>query len=281
MNYLPRATFILGLIILTFSIDVHGAMSLSGSGGIDFNGTGTITHMQFPFTVNDVYGSSCVPSPNTNPIIRCNQPLDTSLLGNDIVRAEHLRLQISSNTGFFLMRFGCSTCGTPMVLFLDQLVFLSGGIAKLSDAQAAALQAIIDQHGAGAVHIGVSISGGPLNIFSSVRAVHTDIKPGNSPNTLNLRSRGVIPIALLTTPNFDATLIDVDSLRFGATGHEVAAVRAVQDDVDGDGDIDLLVFFRSQDTDIDCDTLFTYISGKTLAGAPIAGTDSVAVVACH
>lgn len=281
MKYLLRTTFLVALIVLTGAFEAYGAMSLSGSGGIDFNGTGTITHMQVPFIVNEVYNVNCVDSPNTNPIIRCKDPLDTSLLGNDIVRAEHFRLHVSINTGFFSIRFGCSTCGTSVFPHLDELIFLGGGVAKLSDARTAELQALIDQHGASAIHMSVSISSGSLDIFSSVRAVDMDIKPGNSPNALNLRSRGVIPIALLSTPGFDATTIDVASLRFGSTGTEVAAVRGVFEDVDDDGDIDLLVFFRGQDTGIDCDTLFTYISGATLTGESIAGTDSVAVVACH
>ena len=77
------------------------------------------------------------------------------------------------------------------------------------------------------------------------------------------------------------TSIDIASLRFGVTGEEAAALRAVLDDVDGDGDTDLLVFFRVRETAIDCETLFTYISGVTLTGVSIAATDSVTMVGCH
>jgi len=285
MKYFLRTTFLVALIALTGTFEVYGVMSLSGSGGIDFNGTGTITHMQVPFIVNEVYNVNCIPSPNTNPIIVCREPLDTTLLGNDIVRADQLRVQASLGTTFFSLTFGCSACGTSVVVFVFDMIPISGGsfntVLRLPNDKAAALQALIDQFGAGSIHIKISLSGGPLTLFSSVRAVDMDIKPGSSPNTMNLRSRGVTPIALLTTPDFDATTIDIASLRFGATGTEVAAMRGVFEDVDGDGDIDLLVFFRGQDTGIDCDTLFTYISGSTLTGDSIAGTDSVAIVACH
>jgi len=193
-------------------------------------------------------------------------------------------VQVSPNA-FFSLRFGCSACSTSVFVPIFEMIVVPGGpfnpVLRLPDDKAAALQSLIDQHGAGSIHISVSLSSGLVFLFSSVRAVDMDIKPGNSPNTMNLRSRGVIPIALLSTPGFDATTIDVDSLRFGATGTEVAAVRGVFEDVDDDGDIDLLVFFRGQDTGIDCETLFTYISGSTLTGESIAGTDSVAVVACH
>ena len=46
---------------------------------------------------------------------------------------------------------------------------------------------------------------------------------------------------------------------------------------DDDGDNDLLVFFRNTDTDIDCETLFAYIS-VTVTGMSIAGTDAIATV---
>jgi hypothetical protein len=162
----------------------------------------------------------------------------------------------------------------------DDLVPVSGGW-RLSDQANHALQALIDQHGAGSIYMSVLLQGGSVDIFSSVQVVVMDIKPGDGPNTLNPRSNGVIPVAILTTEQFDATSIDVPSLRFGATGEEASAVRAIFDDVDGDGDPDLLVFFRSRDTGIDCKTLFTYISGKTSTGADIAGTDSVNVVGCR
>ncbi len=38
---------------------------------------------------------------------------------------------------------------------------------------------------------------------------------------------------------------------------------------------------RSQDTTVDCETLFSYIRGMTMTGVSIAGTDSVAMVVCH
>lgn len=91
----------------------------------------------------------------------------------------------------------------------------------------------------------------------------------------------MIVIAILTTPRFDASSVDITSLRFGVTGQEAIPHHVAVDDVDFDGDLDLLVFFRSQATDINCGTLFTYISGKTLTGHAIAGTDSVAVVGCR
>ncbi len=127
----------------------------------------------------------------------------------------------------------------------------------------------------------IAIQGGSVTVTSSVQVVGMDIKPDDVRNTLNPRSHGVVPVAILTTGQFDATLLDVTSLRFGATGEDAGAVRAAFDDVDDDGDTDLVVFFYSSDTGIDCETQFTYLSGATLIGVDIAGIDSVNIAGCH
>jgi hypothetical protein len=271
-----------GIGLLVFIVAVapsHAAISFSrGFGGIDFEGTGTITHMQQPPLFEEYGVTNCTPHFDFDFTRRCNQAVDTTLLGNDIVRAEHVRITSFSGPGFSV-RFGCSTCGVPVTVGFFDTIQSSGG--RLSAAKEAELQSMLDLFGAKVVRIAVSLSGTDVSISSSVRAVGLDLKPGGAENSFNPRSRGMIGIAILTTPTFDASLIDETSLRFGVTGHEATAHHAVLEDVDNDGDMDLLVFFRSQTTNIDCDTLFTYLSGETSTGQAIAGTDSVAIVGCR
>jgi hypothetical protein len=51
--------------------------------------------------------------------------------------------------------------------------------------------------------------------------VTLDIKPGTLVNSINTKSRGKIPVAVLSTATFDAsTRIDPASLTFGRTGNE-------------------------------------------------------------
>jgi hypothetical protein len=283
MKYLLRLAFCIAVVVSACVVDAYGAIHLSGDGGISFDGTGQFIVQHFP-TVLQRFNTDCTPSTIPGFIVICAEPLDMSLLGNDIVRAEHVRIGISLHDlriGMFLT-FGCPTCATSVsVEGENDLVSLGSGVWRLSDAKAQALQAHIDQHGAMSIFMSIGLNGGSVDVFSSVQAVALNIKPGDGANTLNPRSRGLVRVAILTTEEFDATSIDLASLRFGATGAEAAPLRAVLQDVDHDGDTDLLVFFPSRDTGIDCETLFTYISGVTTTGVSIAGTDSVAMVGCH
>jgi hypothetical protein len=52
-----------------------------------------------------------------------------------------------------------------------------------------------------------------------------DVRPGDQP-VVNPRSRGMLPVAVLSQPGFDPVAdVDVDSLRFGVTGEEDSVVR--------------------------------------------------------
>ena len=42
--------------------------------------------------------------------------------------------------------------------------------------------------------------------------VTVDIKPGTFPNSINLGSNGVVPVAILSTDTFDATTVDPRSV---------------------------------------------------------------------
>ncbi len=73
------------------------------------------------------------------------------------------------------------------------------------------------------------------------KQVSIDIKPGSFPNSINPESKGVIPVAILTTDAFDATAVDSTTVLFAATGNEAAPVQFVLEDVDGDGNTDMIL----------------------------------------
>jgi len=101
-----------------------------------------------------------------------------------------------------------------------------------------------------------------------------DIKPGNDNNNINPRSNGVIPVAILTDETFDATSIDVSSLRFGPGEAETAHNGHIED-VDDDGDDDLMLHFRTRDTGVSNSDISLCMTGLTESGIPIAGCDGI------
>ena len=121
-----------------------------------------------------------------------------------------------------------------------------------------------------------ALAGGP----GCVVPVAIDIKPGSFPNSINPRSKGVIPVAILTTDTFDATTVDPNTVRFGATGTEAAPVHSALEDVDGDGDIDLILQFNTQNTGIVCGETSASLTGQTFGGQVIQGSDSIRTVPC-
>jgi hypothetical protein len=108
--------------------------------------------------------------------------------------------------------------------------------------------------------------------------VSIDIKPRSEPNAVNVRSRGVIPVAILTTEDFDALTVDADSVVFGPAEAKKRHKQAHVEDVEGDGDLDLLLHFRTQETGIALGDTEACLAGQTYDGVPIEGCDSVRTV---
>lgn len=94
-------------------------------------------------------------------------------------------------------------------------------------------------------------------------------------------SRGVIPVALLTTPAFSAAAAQLSTLRFGAHGTEASPVHNQLDDVDGDGDQDLLLHFRTEQTKIGCGATTALLTGKAVDGRTLRGADAITTVGCR
>ena len=108
----------------------------------------------------------------------------------------------------------------------------------------------------------------------SIINVKIDIKPGSDPNSINLGSKGVVPVAVLTTDGFNASEVDAESVKFAGTEPE----RWTSEDVDEDGDLDLLFHFKTQELDLTTDSTEATLTGKTLGEIDIEGTDTVRIV---
>ncbi len=105
----------------------------------------------------------------------------------------------------------------------------------------------LERPGQDAVENVMQVSGG-----GKVKVLGGTCKPGKKPN------RGVIPVHLLSTADFDATAVDHTSVRFGEatethTKKDGTPKRHVAD-VNGDGLKDLVLHFRANEVGLECPT---------------------------
>ena len=141
-------------------------------------------------------------------------------------------------------------------------------------------------------------------VTAQVVPVYVDIKPGSCPNPLNLKSKGVLPVAVLGTEDFDVTMIDPLTILLSREGVEegVAPIRSDYEDVatpfegelcnchdlNGDGYPDLTLKFETQvlvETlglgEVAGETIPLTLTGnlrETANGTPIEGEDCVLVL---
>jgi hypothetical protein len=139
-----------------------------------------------------------------------------------------------------------------------------------------------------------------LRVFAPVVEVAVDIKPGSCPNPLNAASRGVLPVAILGTEEFNVSAIDPTSVQLQGVG----AVRSSFEDVSApagggeecpcgeegpDGHMDLTLKFKVQqlvqalaitvDDLVKDDVLMLNVTGVLTDETGIEGADCVIVVA--
>jgi hypothetical protein len=111
--------------------------------------------------------------------------------------------------------------------------------------------------------------------------VGIDIKPDEAVNEVNPRSQGKLKVALLSADTFDATQVDLETIRFGATGAEAPRLRSWVEDVNGDGRLDTVLAFEVQDTQLTCASTSAVLSGSTQAGERFQGSDAVVPTGCN
>ena len=137
-------------------------------------------------------------------------------------------------------------------------------------------------------------------VICEVIEVGVDIKPESCPNPLNTKSKGVLPVAVLGTDEFDVTTIDPVSICLSReVGEEVAPIRSDLEDVatpfggelcdchdlNGDGYLDLTLKFYTQELvqalrlqDVIGETIPLTLTGnlqETDGNTPIIGADCI------
>ena len=114
-------------------------------------------------------------------------------------------------------------------------------------------------------------------------AAEIDVKPGTDQNPVNLKGNGVLPVAVLSSDTFDATALDWTHVALADPADVTKAAapdKAKLCDVDGDGDTDLLLFYRIPDLiaagALTADS--TEVAAITTSDQEILGTDTVRIV---
>jgi len=117
--------------------------------------------------------------------------------------------------------------------------------------------------------------------FIFVTPVTIDIKPGSFPNSINLGSQGTVPVAILGSATFNATLIDpltvtvADAqVKLKGKGTPMASL----EDVNNDGFADMVVHVSTQALQVNAADTEAIVEGSTVGGTPFRGKGSVRIV---
>ena len=130
----------------------------------------------------------------------------------------------------------------------------------------------------GTGEIPLLINGEPVVIHAgetySVLEIPIDIKYNSEINPINCTSsNSIIPVAVLTTEDFDATTIDPSTLLLEGAPETHGQVH--QEDIDGDGTLDVMLHFRLGDTTLTCESTQATLTGQTFDSNLFIGADSI------
>ena len=139
----------------------------------------------------------------------------------------------------------------------------------------------VNSDGLSATFIGVAGLSTVVGLIPEALNVHVDIKPGDGANAINLKSRGSLPVAILSTSTFDARTIDISFIRIAG-----APVRTKPNgqpmfsyqDVNGDGLLDLVVQIDTEQLEITSNDTQANLTARTKNGLSIIGHDSIKLV---
>jgi uncharacterized repeat protein (TIGR01451 family) len=110
--------------------------------------------------------------------------------------------------------------------------------------------------------------------------VEIDIKPWSCPNSINLGSRGLVPVAILSSEDFDATTVDPGTVLLAGAGVVFKGNKYMAhiEDADCDGDLDLVCQVAAQHVDPGLFVMGLAPLTGMADGTPIDGWDSVNIV---
>ncbi len=133
----------------------------------------------------------------------------------------------------------------------------------------------------GALYVADGGAGTVWRISRSLMDIGIDIRPGNGQNPLNLKSNGVLPVAIFGEEGFD--VYDIDPLSLSLDGAlpqtkgnsgKVGTFR----DINGDDLTDLILHFDLGELDVDGSATELILEGALNDGTAFNGSDSIRFV---
>lgn len=129
---------------------------------------------------------------------------------------------------------------------------------------------------------GAEIDSDDMILTIEIAPIDIDIKPGSDPNPINQGSNGLIPVAIFSSPEFDATTVLPETVSLGGAGVAVRGkgtkYMAHEQDVNGDGDIDLIVQVETDGLDQVGANGEVELTAETSDGTSIIGYDVIVIV---
>jgi len=172
--------------------------------------------------------------------------------------------------------FVCLITGTITMFFTAaNIVFAAKAIKMLSDNSLKSYGSL--QAGWVWALVGATIA-------SDYSEAHIDVKPGNDHNSINLCSKGSVPVAIFGSDAFDVFKVDIETLRLTGAAVKDAAKKdshaiCSYEDLNDDFIADLICLFTTRDiAGIDEESTSAELTGEFSDGTLFRGTDSVYVV---
>lgn len=115
-----------------------------------------------------------------------------------------------------------------------------------------------------------------------VQSLIIDIRPFLDSNPVILRTRGIIPVAVMGSSAVDVKAIDVPTLKFGPAGASPTSLlglpRGLFLDLNRDGFTDLVTIYRTKETGITVGLEEACIVGESKTDQPMSGCDKIRVI---
>lgn len=165
------------------------------------------------------------------------------------------------------------TGGNAEALYVDRLELGAGSVLDLNNLHLYWCTEFVDNGG--------SILNGQVWQVETCLAVEIDIRPWSDANLVNPMSKGVVPVAILGSDDFDVANVDVSALAFGPGGAPpVWGLFLSHWDLNDDGWDDGVSYYRTEETGIAMENTDACLTGETLDGTRFQGCDAITTVSC-